>query len=236
MKSIAFEGLTCFTQKLTIGRSPLSDQIKGLILESDPNPGYYAKGDFPPNKHLNDWHLFLPIKNQVNCFQDLILRHACQLSEKYNETLRVFPGQLTVHNTDYPCIRINTQEIEHLPSIVAEIKQMGLRLLHDKKTPAYQSRVFFKKFTEFVQLEEDVYQDSDNPNRYFFPIEGYLDFDRFLEGMSRIKFSCDFHLFDSFLASLFKKNKVKDFVGIYSEHCDTNRFPELKQHLKNTFE
>jgi len=37
------------------------------------------------------------------------------------------------------------------------------------------------------------------------------------------------------LVSLFYKDKIKDFVGIYSKHCDQNRFGELSREIKKAF-
>ena len=54
MKTKKIDGITCFFVELMVARSPLSDQMNRLILESDPMPDYYAKNIFPPNeKHTS---------------------------------------------------------------------------------------------------------------------------------------------------------------------------------------
>ncbi len=58
MKDTIIGGMTCFRFEKKMDKSPLSSKNGCLILESDPNPDYYAKGNFPPNKHDKSWHLF----------------------------------------------------------------------------------------------------------------------------------------------------------------------------------
>ena len=93
MKETQLSGLTCYSAKSMVARSPFSDKLNCLILESDPAPGYYAKNNFPVNKHVHDWHLYLPIKKQIVCFQDVILRNASILSAQFI-ILSLFKGNL----------------------------------------------------------------------------------------------------------------------------------------------
>ncbi|OYT12853.1 MAG: hypothetical protein B6I19_08175 [Bacteroidetes bacterium 4572_114] len=110
------------------------------------------------------------------------------------------------------------------------------RFYPDKKVDAYTSFIFFKKYTSFINIEKGVYQDESNQHRFFFEIPKQIEFNQFKKGMEQIKNNCDYHLFDSFLVFLFYKNKIKDFIGIYSQHCDKSRFGELKQEIKKHFD
>ena len=42
-------------------------------------------------------------------------------------------------------------------------------------------------------------------------------------------------MFDAFLSYTFTGHKVQDFIGIHSEHCDTNRFAELRNNIAKIF-
>lgn len=55
--------MTCFRFEKKMDKSPLSSKNDCLLLESDPKPDYYAKGNFPPNQHDKSWYLYFPIKN-----------------------------------------------------------------------------------------------------------------------------------------------------------------------------
>lgn len=237
MKEIAFEGLTCFTVRLNIEKSKFSGDFKELLLASNPNPGYYSKQNFPPNqKKQSDHHLYLVVKNKINCFQDIILRHTRELNAKFNYNLHLSPGQMTVLNTEYQCIRINTRNINHLREIIDYLKNLGLEFLNDRKISPSDSIIYYKRYIEFVELSEGVYQDNNVPGRFYFSVPRTIDFDLFEEKMKKIKNNCNFHLFDSFLTHFFFKDTIQDFVGIHSEHCDKDRFEEFEKQLVNLFE
>ena len=235
MNGQEFSGLTCYTVKINVARASISDKHKYLILESDPTPGYYSKNNFPVNKHVKDWHFFIPIKKQVICFQDVVLRNAPIINKKLKSNLRIYPGQILMNNENHASIRVNTDNPDNLPLLIDELIEMGFKLFSDRKTPEYESVIYFKKYTSFLKIEEGVFQDKNSSNRFFFRIPTQINFDDFLAGMEKIKNNCNYHLFDSFLSSIYIENSTQDFIGIYSEHCDKNRFGELKKEIVKVF-
>ncbi|MCK5537760.1 MAG: hypothetical protein KAI79_13115 [Bacteroidales bacterium] len=238
MSKIAFSGLTCFTVKTKMSRSKIVKDFPYLLLESNQSPCYYAKNNFPPTEiTTNDHHLFLLVKNNVNCFQDIVLRHAAYINEKFGKNFHISPGQVLFRNHNYQAIRVNTADTKYLPQLVEESEKLGIKLLKKKKKIApFDSIVFFKKYIEFVELGDGIYQDNHTKGRYFFRVPRVLEFDEFEQKIDKIKNNCDFHLFDSFLNHLFIGGKVQDFVGIYSEHCNEDRFEEFKKNLATLFE
>lgn len=236
MKLDELHGFTCYNFKKELARSPLSSEHKCLILESDPTPDYYAKGNFPPNKRDAEMHLYIPVKKNVNCFQDIIFRETCCFNEKHKADIHVTPGQIIFENENHQVVRIRGGEMKYITILLKDLKNLGLEFMKDEKVKQYESVIFFKKYTEFNELAEGVYQDKSRPFRYFFAIEKHIDLNTFLKGMKKIKNSCDFHMFDTFLSFTFVKNRVQDFVGIYSEHCDVNRFDELKNNISKEFD
>lgn len=236
MNDIAFSGLTCFTVKLSITKSELSNSLDCMVLESNQTTGYYAKHNFPPNKKAKDHHLFLLVKNNVNCFQDIVLRHTTRIEKKSGTKLHISPGQMVFQKKDYQVIRISALHTESLPQIIADFKSIGINFIKTvAKVSPYESVIFFKKFIAFKEIEEGVYQDNSTPNRFFFKINKPLEFDEFDAKIEMIKRNCNFHLFDAFLNHLFIDGTVQDFVGIYSAHCEQERFGELKEHLHKLF-
>jgi len=236
MKTKKIDGLTCFSVDLLVARSPLSSNNGYLILESDPTPDYYAKGNFPPNeKRVSDRHLYLPVKKGINCFQDVVYRKACQLSESMGSELTIYPGQMTFQNEEHQCIRMNLNNEDQLPILIDEFTNLGIQFYNDKHVIAYSSFIYYKKYTDFVLIEEGVYQDKNNAHRYFFEIPNQIEFEMFKKGIEQIKNNCDYHLFDSFLVFLFYKNSIVDFIGVYSQHCEVSRFGELKKEINKIF-
>ncbi len=235
MQKSELQGFTCYNLRTEIEYSSLSSTFKCLILETDARPDYYAKRHFPPSKKGSDFHLFLPIKNSVNCFQDIIFRNIYSLNEDKNIDLHITPGQIVFQNENHQCLRVRGTETEHLAMIIDKMKSLGIKFMKNIKVKSYTGTVFYKKYTEFIKLDSGIYQDKFNKFRYFFAIPNHIDIDEFLKGAIKIKNNCNFHMFDSFLSYIFIKNKVQDFIGIYSEHCDKARFGELKDQIQKIY-
>lgn len=230
------EGMTCFSLEQIVERSLLGEMLHHLVLESNPQPDYYAKSHFPPNQARSyDRRLMLPIKKGIACFQDEVYRKACDLTRQIGDGISIYPGQMTYQNEMHQCIRINTKTTDHLPQIVDELEKLGLQFFSDRKVEPYNSFIYYKRFTGFTRLMPNVYHDNTTLYRYFFRVNGNVGFQDFQKGIEQIKNSCQFYLFDSFLASLFFRNQVIDFVGVYSEHCETERLVEFKNEVKKIF-
>jgi len=235
MKLAELHGFTCHNFKKQVARSPLSEKYKCLILETDPTPDYYAQSNFPPNKRDDEMHLYIPVKENINCFQDLVFRETCCFNEDNNANVHITPGQIIFENENYQVIRIRGNEMNYVEKILNDFKEIGFRFLKDQKVKQYESTFYFKKYIEFDEIEEGVYHDKNRPYRYYFAIDKHIDLDTFLKGVKTIKNNCDYHMFDAFLSYTFTGYKVQDFIGIHSEHCDTNRFAELKNNIAEIF-
>ena len=236
MKDERFEGLTCFNIKLELERCKRGKDLGVLLLESDHNPGYYSVHNFPPNKKKNNArHCYLLVKNSVNCFQDIVLRLARDVRQNIDHNLHITPGQMTFNNKEYQCVRINTRELEYVPGLISDLKSIGIKFVSDRKFKKYTSVIYFKKYIEFAKLKEGVYKDANLHGRYFFSIPKNIGYTEFESKIGSIKNNCEFHLFDAYAAHFFWKERVQDFVVIYSEHCDENRFDELKNELDEKF-
>ena len=236
MSTKEINGIACFTVKLEVTHSSLSDNLDVLLLDSDPNPSYYAWQNFPPSQtKIKDQHLYLLAKKQTNCFQDIVLRHANQIAQATKNNLFIYPGQMTYHNEPRQGIRIHCSNTDYLPVLLDKLKELNIQLLSNKKVAKYSSLIFYKKYVELEQLEDGVYVEKNNENRFFFELAHQLDYEELYAGMQTIKNNCNYHLFDTFLASLFIKNRAQDYIGIFSKHCDKGRFGELKENIKTVF-
>ena len=236
-EEIRYSGVSCYNVNVELGRSDLSDKTNLLILETNHQPDYYVRGNFPPNKHQSSWRLFLLVKKHIDCFQDVVLKKAFLINQKYKTNMEIMPGYMDYAKKSHQCIRINLSDKEMLGAVIGELESEGIEFLKDKKTAPYNTNVFFKRYTELVEMKEGVYRDSRIPGHYFFPIKSIIEFDVFEKGIEKIKHGCDFHMFDSFLSFMFiDGGKGQDFIGIFSNHCDEDRFPELKENIKKTFD
>ena len=237
MSNVKYSGVACYNVNVKLGRSLFSEKTTYLILETNHQPNYYAKANFPPNKHQSSWRFFILLKNHINCFQDVVLKKAYQINESLKTEMEIMPGHLNFHKKNYSCIRINLSNKELLGTVIKELETIGLVFLKDKKVANFETETFFKRYTELVEIQDNVYKDSRIPGHYFFPIKNIIEFDEFEKGMERIKHSCNFHMFDSFLSFMFvDKGKGQNFIGIFSNECDESRFDELKKNIKIIFD
>ncbi len=233
MKTTPFSRMVCFSTELPMAAFPGADQYKVMILESDPRPGYFAEGGFPEHlKHVHDHHLYVVIKNPVSCMQDKIIRHACRIKNENSLSLHASPGQLTLFNTVYPCIRIRTTEVSHLDVFIEEFQKVGIEFMHRKNVKPYTSFIQYKKQIDFLKVSDGIYEDANEKNRYFVSISRDIEYADFKRMMVDTKNNCDFNLFDSSLVYYHENDCTYDLVSIYSEHCDEERLPEMKEFLE----
>ncbi len=122
--------------------------------------------------------------------------------------------------------------MEHLPMVIDRLKSVGINFVKDRKVEPYISTIQFKRYIEFKQIGDGIYQDNHNDKRFFISLPKLIEFDKFLRIIQDIKQNCNFNLFDSFLTSLYYKDQILDFAGIYSHDCDKKRLPEFKKDLE----
>ena len=235
MKNIDVYGTICYNFESKLGKSSYSGLSNILILESDSNPNYYSRSNFPPSKNQKSWRLYLLVKKSVNCFQDKILRQSFIINEKLNIDIDILPGHIVFDHNETQCIRICTKDTSKLDRIINELKKTGIEFIKDKKVNDFDTKVYFKKYTELVEMQKEVYCDSKINGMYFFEIGKLIEWDVFIEGVQKIKNNCNFHLFDAFLSFNIAKGKATDYIGIYSEHCEEERFSELKENIQRVF-
>lgn len=227
-----FEGLTCFTEELEVASFNLKE-TDIQILESDYLPGYYSKGDFPLKKeNYQKHHFYLPVKKSVICFQDVVLKIAARIKKEFKAEMHVSPGQMTFQNKNYQCVKIRANETKQMKLLVSELQNAGINFFPPHKVEPYKSVIYTKRYVSFTEIFEGIYRDQDCEGRYFIQLQETPEYPLFKEIISKIKYNCKFHLFDSFLSSHINKNKVIDFAGIYSEHCQKERLNELKAELE----
>ena len=235
MEKIDFYGTACYNVENLLGLSEYSGISNVLILESDSHPNYYSRANFPPNKHKTNWRLFLLVKKPLNCFQDVVLRKSYKINSMFKTDIEIMPGHIVFENKETQCVRININDVANLKLVIQELKSEGIEFIKDKRVKDFSTRVYFKRYTEFVKIEDGVYRDSVLPGRYFFDIDKLIDWETFNEGVTKIKNNCNFHLFDTFLAFNIANGKASDYFGVYSEHCDEKRFHELKENIQKVF-
>lgn len=236
MKKIAFSELTCITRNYKLNHLEFDEKFEYLILNSGEAKGYYSRGNFlHEQKKSEDFHLFLVVKKAPSCFQDIVIRESIKLSKGLKYDLHLNPGQISFENKPAQIIRFRAIELEYLHTIVENLNKQGIEFIKDKKVETFDTVAFYKKYIEFKEISEGVYQDSEVDARFFLKVPGLLSFGEFEQIILKIKNKFKYHLFESFLAQLYFKNSMKDFIGIYSKNCDINNFGELKKEIETYY-
>jgi hypothetical protein len=234
--NIIIEGFACFADRLDIAVSPFSNKKGILILESDPEPGYFSKNGFPENlARTNDHHLYILTKQPVTCFQDWVIQQACKAKNKHNIKLHVSPGQLVFKNIQHNCIRMRTQEVENIEPFINLIRDNDVKFVKHLKVKPFNSIVHFKKHIQIESLGEGIYADVNDKNRHFVEIPELVEFERFEEIVEDIKNNCEFNMFNAAYVTLARRDRVMKFIAIYSKHCEEERLPDFKYYLDKIF-
>ena len=225
-------GYLCFFTSLKLTSFNPNGKNDWMILESHSAPGYYSKANFPINTRRQfDRHLYIVVKKPAACFQDLVLRKSGELKRELNLTLYTSPGQLTLFNKSYQCIRVRVSQVYDIYPLIDALKAEGIEFLKYKKVSTYSSFIQHKKYIKFKKLDDCVYQDEQVPNRYFIQIPRPVDYNEFEKLIEDIKYNCKFNHFDASLAYLNQEEHTFDFAALYSDHCEKDRLSEFKEHI-----
>ena len=228
------EGYACFAERLDFALAPFSAKGGVLILESDPEPGYFSKNGFPENlAHASDHHLYILTKHPVTCFQDWVIQHSFKVRDELKIDLHISPGQISFLNKQHNCIRIRTQEIENIGPFLKDLKDLDIEFIkHSKHVRPYNSVVHFKKHVKLSLLGEGVFSDVNDENCHFIKVPKSLEFEEFEKIVEKIKNNCGFNMFNVAYAVLPRRDEVMNFIAIYSTHCDETRLPEFIYYLE----
>lgn len=225
-------GYLCFFTTLKLTSFNPNGNNEWMILESHSAPGYYSQSNFPINERRQfDRHLYVIVKKPAPCFQDLVLRKSSEIIREQNLTIYASPGQLTLFNKNYQCIRVRVSQIDDIYPLINSLRTEGVEFLKYKKVKTYSSFIQHKKYIKFNKLGECVYQDIQVPNRYFIQLPRPVDYNEFEKLIEEIKYNCKFNHFDASLAYLNQGDHTFDFAALYSDHCQDYRLSEFKEQV-----
>lgn len=236
MKEIAYSGQACFSQKLDIARFTGNTFNDILVLESNPEQSYFFSGNLPEEMpHANDHHLYLVVRHTIPCFQDKIIRHSYYLRDELKMDLHISPGQMTFGNETHACIRIRINELGLIQDFVEELEQLGIEFFcgrHYKHLKPFKSIVQFKKYVDMERLDEGTFRNAHNPHTHFVEIPSDIEYSEFETMIGDIKANCSLNMFNAALVYLPQREKVMNFVALYSRECNEEKLPQLAAFLE----
>lgn len=235
MENCVISGYACVSKKLQVARFTGENPHNLLILESDPEQGYFFTGNLPGEMgNASDHHLYFVVRKTIPCFQDRILRYAHKLKNEQQVQLHLLPGQMTFENEIHSCIRVRVSEVALLSSMVENLEEMGVEFFcqrHFKHFKPYASFIRFKKYIQIEEFEEDVFRDHNNKNIHYVKIPADIEFSLFETMIKDIKNNCELNMFSTSLVYFPLKDDIFDMVAIYSRECDEQRLPQLSEFL-----
>ncbi len=236
MKSPSFSGYACFSQKLQVARFPRNELHDLLILESDPEQGYFFAGNLPEQmRNVNDHHLYLVVRNTIPCFQDKIIRQAHYIENTQMLNLHISPGQMTFENQTHSCVRVRVSELGLLKDFIDDLEEIGIEFFYGRRfrhLKPFTSFVQFKKYVDLEELDEGVFRSMHDKNAHFVRIPGDIDYSLFETLIEGIKNNCELNMFSTALVYFHLKDRIMDMVAIYSRECDEERLPTLAEFLE----
>ena len=235
MKKPDLTGYACFSQKLKMDRFPASEQHNLLILESDPQQGYFFSGSLPEEMPLaNDHHLYFVVRKAIPCFQDRILRHAHYLENELKLNLHISPGQMSFENENYSCIRVRINELGLIKDFIDKLEEMGIEFFCSRRFKhfkPYTSFVQFKKYVTLEEISEGVYRSITDKNSHYVTIPADIDYAVFETIIEDIKNNCELNMFNPALVYFHQRNKILNLAALYSKTCNEEKLPLLAEFL-----
>jgi len=235
MKNIEFDTLACIHNKLELVSVP-KNQAKVMVLEPNPNSIYNQQNNIVCSQKPNSKHFYIPVKYEQYCFQDLILRNASSIMEKYLSVENIHPGQLNLFNQNYQCIRIVSTDPEILPYLISDFLDRGIQFLSQNNVRSYLSYIYYKKHIELKIIDKGIYLDSNEAGRYYFGVPKSMHFDAFIEGLEKIMITVNIPCSAPLLMYLYNKKRMLDFTGIHLTYNDPEFLKNIQASLNALFE
>ena len=227
-----FSQSACISQKFILSRL-YTEKTSKLILNSNHPEGYYERLSLE-KKTVKEHHLFLIVKQEISCFQDRVFRTISFYEKRKKISVNAFPGRIMYKNNLVSCIRFRESEFDILLDLIPDFRKREIEFVEAKKTKfePYESIVQFKKNIDAEEIQQNIFQDTNNKKIYYLPIADDIEFDFFKKLMIYIRNNCDFKTFDASLVySLDKNYIVHDYAMIYSPNCQIERLSEFDDKL-----
>ncbi len=206
---------------------PLHDMV---LEDLAPFPGYYDSFHVPiPEKELLPGHLFLVLKTLDYFNDDEFIRKTSAIRERTDFEFNAVLGQLLLFNEAHPCIRIRTQQLEIIPSLVDEFKNAGLEFVRAKIVKPYDSIIKIKTFFQLEEIQEGIYHHRTRPELHFVSIPFMPDWQTFEEITLLIRMNSEYKRYDAALASAYSHKGMIEMVRIYDISCTVQQLRELQR-------
>jgi hypothetical protein len=196
-----------------------------LVLETKlPFPGYFGQ-NIPDKMTPNS--LFIVMEKDYEDFY--IARTLQKISKEMEHKCYGAFGLIETGNMKYYCIRLkNLDCFENIPVIQKKLIEKGIQL-HKYKQINTPALIRIKKCFLFEKIDEDIYKDSFEKDRYYISIPKYLDWEQFKALTDDVKNNIDNNVFDAALGFIWTLDGPSDIIRIYDKNQSLDRLREIRQ-------
>jgi len=205
-----------------------SIDFKELILEDiDPFPGYYhaTPGDWRKDKPK---FLFFVVEPFPTWNNEKIIRKTIKIKKNFPYTFDALPGQISLFNKMYSCIRISVNNYSFLGELVDAFKKEGVIFRKKKNIKPYESLIKVLKFLEMEEKEENIFTCTPNDEINFIRLPIELDWNLFEEITYFLKYNNEYKSYDAALSSIYDKTGMIDMVRIFDKEINIEKLRVIK--------
>lgn len=227
-KHIDSLGFVIKKEKLT---SLVSDhKFNELLLEDlDPFPGFYDHFHIPMNEQEQKPRSIFAVVRSMS-FEDMddFIRITMKIKKSFPHWFDAVMGRLELQNSMVSCIRIYMEDYGHLHELIASYSRQGIVFLPGKVVKPYNSLINVRKYFCLESVAPGIFKDLDMPDTYYFPVNKFLEWNRFEAMTISIRNNYDHKLFDAAQAGIYQKSGVVEMIRIYDRKATIEHLSYLK--------
>lgn len=201
-----------------------------LVLESShPFPGYHGE-NLPENSCPRS--LFLILEKKYS-FED-IARINKKISKTFTFDFNASQGTIHFKTNNYDCIRIKyLKSFTFLPELQNLYKHEGIVFTKHKKLDDNAIIVINKNFC-LKELEETIYQDMEEPTKFYIELPKQLSWEDFKNLTAYAKNNAYNRDFDAAQGVFYRKSGIADVIRLYIQEKEEQDVKQIqKLYLEN---
>lgn len=230
------EGFACIEKQEKLSLLQLENhKFKELVLsDTDPYPGYYSLTPVA-SELAKPKYVFITMKQGEGCYEDLVLRAACNVKKITDFDFDANYGRISLQNKILPSLRFKIEDLSKVPELLELFKKEGLKFQSSVKTSPYISTIRVRKFMNFSQYAKGIYS-GDKQDHYYIQVPRKLEWNEFAKIIPAVKSSGTFGIFDAALTSLYLQDEIIEFVRIFTKSFKESDFVKLRDEILKQFD
>ncbi len=194
-----------------------------FVLESlQPFPGYHGE-NLPAE--IKPEAVYLITSKRLPT--ELIYRTAGKIQKFINFSFNAIPGEITIYNDKYYCIRIrNLENYEIIQDLQRWFIDEGISFMKTKNIDA-PCLISLKKLFILEKINDNIFKDLEDEYMYYLEIPREISWSLFKKITTSVINNIDNSNFDAAIAYIYFKG-ITDFVRIYTRNPSLKRLEDIR--------